>query len=376
MPPRTRPPPSASGSRSPGARWMPRSSAPSASVPGSRRSRRRSRSRSSSTTTQLRGTYGNRAALRLFGRSFVERPIEEWGRATEPRDERGPSARPGGVAAGRGPARGRPAPPARCGCPMSGRDVLVDVEGTPIPGGGAVLLLRDVGKEEEERRRLSRFASFVAHELRNPLAVAKARIELAQRDPNLSERAAGHSGARARVGRRRDRHPRAARALLARRYRQHRGEPRGVRPRAGGRRRHRAAAGARAPSARCSSRCGPDVQVVGDRHLTEQAITNLLTNADRYSTAGAADPRRGDRPGRRSTLRGARRGARASPTTSPSGCSAIASRPAAGLGLGLYLVSATMQAMGGSVQLEQRRPAAVFALRWSRGTRAGATTAA
>jgi hypothetical protein len=27
-----------------------------------------------------------------------------------------------------------------------------------------------------------------------------------------------------------------------------------------------------------------------------------------------------------------------------------------------------MAAMGGSVQLEQRRPAAVFALRWPRGT--------
>jgi signal transduction histidine kinase len=39
-----------------------------------------------------------------------------------------------------------------------------------------------------------------------------------------------------------------------------------------------------------------------------------------------------------------------------------------GLGLGLYLVRATMTAMGGSVQLEQRRPAAVFALRWPRGT--------
>ena len=37
-----------------------------------------------------------------------------------------------------------------------------------------------------------------------------------------------------------------------------------------------------------------------------------------------------------------------------------------GLGLGLYLVHATMTAMGGSVVLEQRRPAAVFALRWPR----------
>ena len=38
---------------------------------------------------RLRGTYGNRAALRLFGRAFVERPLDEWGRSTEPRDERG-----------------------------------------------------------------------------------------------------------------------------------------------------------------------------------------------------------------------------------------------------------------------------------------------
>ena len=37
--------------------------------------------------------------------------------------------------------------------------------------------------------------------------------------------------------------------------------------------------------------------VLGDRHLSEQAITNLLTNADRYSTPGGAihvDVRDGD----------------------------------------------------------------------------------
>jgi PAS domain-containing protein len=52
---------------------------------------------------QLRGTYGNRAALRLFGRSFVERPLDEWGRATEPRDERGLAAGPGADGAGPAP---------------------------------------------------------------------------------------------------------------------------------------------------------------------------------------------------------------------------------------------------------------------------------
>jgi signal transduction histidine kinase len=35
-----------------------------------------------------------------------------------------------------------------------------------------------------------------------------------------------------------------------------------------------------------------------------------------------------------------------------------------GLGLGLFLVHASMEAMGGSVSLERRRPHSVFALRW------------
>src|SRR5207249_1506166 len=36
-----------------------------------------------------RGTYANRAALRLFGRSFIERELAEWGNSTDPRDEQG-----------------------------------------------------------------------------------------------------------------------------------------------------------------------------------------------------------------------------------------------------------------------------------------------
>jgi signal transduction histidine kinase len=105
-----------------------------------------------------------------------------------------------------------------------------------------------------------------------------------------------------------------------------------------------------------------DVEVVGDRPLTEQAITNLLTNADRYSTPGApihvevedGDPVtlrvRDEGPGIPDEMAGR----------------LFRDRVAAGrgLGLGLYLVHASMQAMGGSVQLEQRRPRAVFALRW------------
>lgn len=312
---------------------------------------------------QLRGTYGNRAALRLFGRSFVERPLEEWGRSTEPRDEHG-------VALGRDewPQVIAQSETVRrrltLRVPMSGRDVLVDVEGTPIPGGGAVLLLRDVGKEEAERRRLSRFASFVAHELRNPLAVAKARIELAQRDPNLSERAAGH-GIRALES------VDAAIGILERLELYSRADSGSIEAT-----RNRfdlaPAVGAAVEMLRTrgSERevlllgLHPELAVQGDRHLTEQAITNLLTNADRYSSPGAPihiEISDGDQV----TLRVRDEG--------PGIDDDVADRlfhdrvaAGRGLGLGLYLVHATMNAMGGSVVVEQRRPAAIFALRWPR----------
>jgi signal transduction histidine kinase len=310
-----------------------------------------------------RGTYGNRAALRLFGRSFVERQIDEWGRATEPRDEHGqaiPREEWPQVVAQSTPIRRR----LTLRVPMSGRDVLVDVEGTPIPGGGAVLLLRDVGKEEAERRRLSRFASFVAHELRNPLAVAKARIELAQRDPNLPARAGGH-GIRALES------VDAAIGILERLELYSRADsgnveasrdPFDLAP----------AVGAAIERLRTRGterevlvKLGGPLSVIGDRHLTEQAITNLLTNADRYSSPGRpihVEVTDGDLV----TLRVRDEG--------PGLADDIAERvfrdrvtAGRGLGLGLYLVHATMTAMGGTVVLEQRRPSAVFALRWPRG---------
>ncbi|MGH2402068.1 MAG: ATP-binding protein [Candidatus Limnocylindria bacterium] len=309
-----------------------------------------------------RGTYGNRAALRLFGRSFVERPLDEWGRATEPRDEQGkPLERHEWpqVRAQREVFRRR----LTLRIPMSGRDVIADTEGTPIPGGGAVLLLRDIGKEEDERRRLSRFASFVAHELRNPLAVAKARIELAQRDPALSSRAAGH-GARALES------VDAAIGILERLELYSRADTGHVEAR---REEFELGPALGAAIERLRARGSdrplrvslPDgLAVLGDRHLSEQAITNLLTNADRYSTPGGAIHVE-VRDGEQVTLRVRDEG--------PGISDEVAQRlfrerltAGRGLGLGLYLVHATMTAMGGSVQLEQRSPVAVFALRWPR----------
>jgi signal transduction histidine kinase len=314
--------------------------------------------------SELRGTYGNRAALRLFGRSFVERPIDEWGRSTDPRDEQGRALEREEwpqVVAQNASVRRRLV----MRIPMSGRDVIVDVEGTPIPGGGAVLLLRDIGKEEDERRRLSRFASFVAHELRNPLAVAKARTELAQRDPNLPQRARNHS-------RRALESVDAAIGILERLELYSRAdsgnvealrEPFELAPALGS-----AIERLRTRGSEREVRVdlAPGVFVLGDRPLTEQAITNLLTNADRYSLPGAPIHVEVE-DGETVTLRVRDEG--------PGIPDEVAKRlfrdrvaAGRGLGLGLFLVHASMQAMGGSVNLEQRRPHATFALRWPAAT--------
>jgi signal transduction histidine kinase len=307
-----------------------------------------------------RGTYGNRAALRLLGRSFFERSIDEWGRHAEPRNDRGspiPRDEWPQLRAQREPMRMR----MTVRIPMSGRDLVVDVEGTPIPGGGCVLLLRDVGKEEDERRRLSRFASFVAHELRNPLAVAKARVELVGRDMALSGRTRSH-GTRALES------IDAAIAILERLEMYSRADSGRIEAaREPFQLRAALDAAIERLRARGSDRQvridGPaELMVTGDRQLTEQAITNLLINADRYSAVGepidvevsGGDP---------ALLRVIDAG--------PGVEDEIADRifrdrvtAGQGLGLGLYLVAAIMQAQGGSVHLEQRRPRAVFALRW------------
>lgn len=307
-----------------------------------------------------RGTYGNRAALRLFGRSFVERPIDEWGRMTDPRDEHGAALERDDwpqVVAQAQPVQRR----LILRIPMSGRDVIVDVEGMPIPGGGAVLLMRDVGKEEDARRRLSRFASFVAHELRNPLAVAKARIELSLRDATISSRSATHAqraleSVDSAIGilERLELYSRADTGSVEAVR-----EPFELAPALGAAIERFRAAGT---DREVLVSLAPGVRVIGDRQLSELAITNLLTNANRYSTPDApihVEVEAGDLV----TLRVRDEG--------PGVPDDIARRlfvdrvtAGRGLGLGLFLVHASMEAMGGSVSLERRRPQAVFALRW------------
>ena len=246
--------------------------------------------------------------------------------------------------------------------PMSGRDMLVDVEGTPIPGGGAVLLLRDVGKEEDERRRLSRFASFVAHELRNPLAVAKARTELAQRDPTVPPRTVMHAtraleSVDAAIGilERLELYSRADSGTVEATR-----EPFELGARDLGR--HRAARTRGSAPGRCAWRPPP---------ASGSSETASSQRAGHHEPAHQREPlldlRRADPPRGRGgdlvTLRVRDEG--------PGIADEVARRlfrdrvaAGRGLGLGLYLVHASMEAMGGSVSLERRRPHAIFAVRW------------
>ena len=111
---------------------------------------------------------------------LLDRPLDEWAR-------RGAARRTGKAAAARrvATAAAHDRDPCSngywCACRCQGATCSSTSRARPRRTVAAVLLLRDVGKEVDERRRLSRFASFVAHELRNPLAVAKARMELAKR---------------------------------------------------------------------------------------------------------------------------------------------------------------------------------------------------
>jgi len=314
------------------------------------------------------GSYANRAALRLLGRSFFDRSPEAWARAVDPRDERGgalPPAEWPQVAAQAATVRQR----LLVRLPMSGRDLLIHVEGTPIRGGGCVLLLRDVSREEDERRRLSRFASFVAHELRNPLAVARARIELAEREPDIPDRAAAH-GMRALES------VEAAIAILERLEMFSRADAGMVEAQEAPFDVAEALAAAierlraRGSERRVRVRAAGQVRALGDRHLTEQAITNLLTNADRYSTPGT--PILVEVLDADGVVVRVRDGG-------PGIADNVAERlfrdrvaVGRGLGLGLYLVRAMMDAQGGSVRLEQRTPQAVLALRLRRAPREGA----
>jgi len=308
------------------------------------------------------GTYANRAALRTFGRSFYDRSLEEWGHLAEPRDDRGQPL----------PMADWPQLRARnevtkrrmlIRLPMSGRDLLVDVEGTPVPDGGCVLLLRDVGKEVDERRRLSRFASFVAHELRNPLAVAKARVELGARAAEAGELSTAH-------GQRALESVDAAIGILDRLELFSRAEAGRLEAElrafdlrdaaAASVERLRASGSERAVETSVSG----DPRVTGDLQLTQQALTNLLTNADRYSNDGA--PIRVEITGGPSPELRVRDGGPGISDDVADHLFVDRVSSGRGLGLGLYLVRAAMEAQGGIVRLEERKPAAVFLLRWPR----------
>ncbi len=188
----------------------------------------------------------------------------------------------------------------------------------------------------------------MAHELRNPLAVAKTRLELTLREAELPAKPASHA-------RRGLESVDAAIGILERLELYSRADSDGIEAQ---REQFEIGSALSAAIERARARgceraldvSGPaQVEVVGDRYLSEQAITNLLINADRYSEPGGGirvDVRDGDPVALRVVDDG------------PGVANEVADRlfddrveAGRGLGLGLYLVAATMRAQGGSVEL-------------------------
>jgi signal transduction histidine kinase len=109
-----------------------------------------------------------------------------------------------------------------------------------------------------------------------------------------------------------------------------------------------------------------DPTITGDRQLTELALTNLLTNADRYSHDG--EPIEIEVSGDGAPKLRVRDAGPGIPDDVADRLFHDRVSSGRGLGLGLYLVRACMEAQGGSVALEVRKPGAVFALTWTGGT--------
>jgi len=266
----------------------------------------------------------------------------------------------------------------------NGTTFWADVVVTPLyDAQGALIGYAEVTRDLTDRKRVealekaeqqtNEFLAMLAHELRNPLAVAKARIELARRDEGMAGRAAAHADrAHDSVD--------AAIAILERLELFSRADAGRLEAR---RERFELRPAIAASLERLRARgCEREVTiamrgrpwVIGDQHLAEQAITNLLTNADRYSTPEG--PIRIEVSGGDPVIL---RVVDAGPGIADDVAQLLFRDRVSsgrGLGLGLYLVNAMMQAQGGSARLEQRNPRAVFALRWKRASGAPSRSSA
>ncbi len=238
-----------------------------------------------------------------------------------------------------------------------GSTVVVDASSAPVRDStgeaiGALTLFQDVTLQESQERAEREFVTNAAHELQSPLAAIVSAIEVLQagaKDSAERDVFLGH------IERESARLARLTRALLVLARAQTGAEaPRDELFSLASLLDETAARLRPAPNVKVEVSCGPEVAVVTNRELLEQAVTNLAENAAKHTSAGRIVLRAMQNDGSveievSDTGRGIGEAERARVFdrfySGPVGAGG-------GFGLGLAIVGAAADALGGEVELE------------------------
>jgi PAS domain S-box-containing protein len=238
-----------------------------------------------------------------------------------------------------------------------GSTIFIDVSSTPVLDSsgqaiGALALFQDVTAQQRQERVEREFVTNAAHELQSPLAAIVSAIEVLQAGAKDSEE---RDIFLAHIDRESARLARLTRALLILARAQTGAEaPRDEVVSLANMLTETAARLRPAPNVQVEVSCEPEVGVVTNRELLEQAVTNLAENAAKHTSAG------------RIVLGAQQRDGIVEITVSDTGTGIAAAERSrvfdrfysgpvgtdAGFGLGLAIVGATADALGGEVELE------------------------
>jgi PAS domain S-box-containing protein len=239
----------------------------------------------------------------------------------------------------------------------AGKLVVIDVSTSPVRDSagqaiGALSLFQDVTLQQRQERAEREFVTNAAHELQSPLAAIVSAIEVLQagaKDSDQRDVFLGH------IERESARLARLTRALLILARAQTGVEaPRDELVSLASVLAETAARLRPAPNVEVEVSCAPEVGVVTNRELLEQAVTNLAENAVKHTSEG------------RIVLRAQQLDGSVEIEVSDTGRGIVAAErsrvfdrfysgpvgPGAGFGLGLAIVGAAADALGGEVELE------------------------
>lgn len=240
---------------------------------------------------------------------------------------------------------------------VDGKLVVIDVSTSPVrdSGGqdiGALALFQDVTLQQRQERAEREFVTNAAHELQSPLAAIVSAIEVLQagaKDSDQRDVFLGH------IERESARLARLTRALLILARAQTGAEaPRDELVSLASVLAETAARLRPAQNVEVEVSCAPEVGVVTNRELLEQAVTNLAENAVKHTSEG------------RIVLRAQQLDGSVEIAVTDTGRGIAAAErprvfdrfysgpvgPGAGFGLGLAIVGAAADALGGEVELE------------------------